>query len=79
MTLKEYLKGAVGNTSIPLHYEAEIATYKRVDSNDYKGRKWYKVYYTGYDSKYGAFMVSPETEEWRDTTMLEFYGGAVVD
>lgn len=84
MELKEYLENDFfaktgSRTSIPEHYRTEISTYKRVEENDYKGRKWYKVYYAGTDCKYCAFMVSPDTKEVRDMTMSEFYGGAVVD
>ena len=57
----------------------EISTYTKVDKNDTKGRTWYKIYYAGTDSKYGAFMVSPDTKEYRNTTMSEFYGGGIVD
>ena len=50
-----------------------------VDSNDYTGRKWHKVHRAKYDSKYGAFMICLDTKQWRNTTMEEFYGGAVID
>ena len=49
-------------------------TFAQVDEEDYKGRVWYKVYNSKYDSKYGAYMVCFDTEEWRYTTAREFYG-----
>ena len=84
VSLKEYLEansgwGRSSRICIPSEYKNEISTYTRVDENDTKGRTWYKIYYTGTDSKYGAFMVSPDTKEYRNTTMSEFYGGGIVD
>lgn len=55
------------------------STFKKVDKNDQAGRKWHKVYGRSCDSKYGSYMISIETQEWRNTTMSEFYGSAVVD
>lgn len=78
-TIKEYLEGKRGNTSLPNDFRAEFSWYTRVDDNDKAGRKWFKVYWSGTDSKYGAFMICPDTKEWRNTTMMEFYGGACVD
>lgn len=63
------------NNSIP-HEMSEFIqkTFSLVDSNDYKGRKWFKVFDCKYDSKFGAYMICLETEERRDTTDGEFYG-----
>lgn len=55
------------------------STFKEVDRNDRVGRTWHKVYRRGNDSKYGSYMVSIETKEWRNTTMDEFYGDGIVD
>lgn len=53
--------------------------YKQVDTEDRGGRSWFKVHRAAGDSKYGAFMICPDFNQWRNTTMKEFYGGAVVD
>lgn len=81
LTLKEYLESQsnYGRIDLPISYKGEISTYIKVPDEDTKGRTWYKVYWENSDCKYGAFMVSPNTKEWRNTTMSEFYGGAVVD
>ena len=82
MSIKDYLEQQSKNyprLGLPNKFREEFNSYKRVDENDTKGRTWYKVYWEGTDCKYGAFMVSPDTKEWRNTTMSEFYGGAVVD
>ena len=60
-------------------HEHIISTFNKVEKNDRLGRIWHKVYCQGSDSKYGSYMISIETKEWRNTTMSEFYGGAVVD
>lgn len=68
------------NTGISPELDKYIRdTFSQVDNNDRAGRTWYKVYNWEYDSKYGAYMISIETQEWRNTTMSEFYGCAVVD
>lgn len=81
MTLIEYLTENEGRSRIclPRTYQSEVMAYERVDENDSKGRKWFKVYFEGTDCKYGAFMICPDTKQQRPTTMSEFYGGAVVD
>lgn len=69
-----------GNVGLSEDEHAFIdANFKEVDQNDYAGRKWRKVHRAKYDSKYGAFMICLDTDQWRNTTMEEFYGGAVVD
>ena len=40
-------------------------------------RVWLKVHCEKHDPKFGAFMICMATEEWRDTTMDEFYGSVV--
>ena len=60
-------------------HEHIISTFNKGEKNDRSGRIWHKVYCQGSDSKYGAYMISIETQEWRNTTMSEFYGDAVVD
>lgn len=78
--LKEKLETRKGNVGLSEEEYAYIeANFKEVDKNDYAGRKWRKVHRAKYDSKYGAFMICLETEQWRNTTFEEFYGGAVVD
>lgn len=68
------------NTGISPELHKHIRdTFSQVDNNDRAGRTWYKVYNWKYDSKYGAYMISIETQEWRNPTVIEFYGGAVVD
>lgn len=81
LTLKEYCSqnSKYGRFSIPKEYASEINSYTKVDENTHKQENWYKVYYAGTDSKYGAFMICPDTKEWRHTTFEEFYGGSVVD
>lgn len=81
ITLKEYLESQprVGRCSLPITFKGEVGTYIKVPDEDTKGRTWYKVYWADTDCKYGAFMVSPDTKEWRNTTMSEFYGGGIVD
>lgn len=80
MTLKEYLeKNNWANTNIPKEFQAEILSYTKVPKEDSAGRKWYKVYFDGTDSKYSSFMICPDTKERRSTSFEEFYGGAVVD
>lgn len=56
-----------------------IANFKSVPPNDVGGRKWYRVYTPGADSKFGRYMVCLDTKERRSQTMDEFYGGGVVD
>lgn len=56
-----------------------IANFKSVPTNDVKGRKWYRVYTPGGDSKFGRYMVCLDTKERRSQTMDEFYGGGIVD
>jgi hypothetical protein len=56
-----------------------IANFKSVPTNDVGGRKWYRVYTPGADSKFGRYMVCLDTKERRSQTMDEFYGGGVVD
>lgn len=53
--------------------------FKRVDTNDTAGRKWCRVVRSGNDEKYGSFMVSFDTKEYRGRTFDEFYGGGIVD
>lgn len=53
--------------------------FKEVPTNDVKGRKWYRVYTPGGDSKFGRYMVCLDTKERRNQTMDEFYGGGIVD
>lgn len=77
MTLKEYLKDKTGNIAIPNEFTTEIDSYTKVPSEDLEGRKWYKVHYSGTDSKYCAFMVCPDTKQRRSTTFMEFYGSVV--
>lgn len=82
MNIKDYLEQQPRNfprLSLPNEFREEFRNYKRVDENDTKGRTWYKVYWEGTDCKYGAFMISPDTKEYRNTTFSEFYGGGVVD
>lgn len=52
--------------------------YTKIAAERTKGQ-WYKVYPEHSDSKYGAYMVNPDLLAYREPTMLEFYGGAVVD
>lgn len=80
-TLKEYCiqHSKLGRFSIPREYESEINSYTKVDKDANKQGCWYKVYYAGTDSKYYAFMICPDTKEWRHTTFEEFYGGSIVD
>lgn len=56
-----------------------IANFKSVPTNDVGGRKWYRVYTPGGDSKFGRYMVCLDTKERRNQTMDEFYGGGIVD
>ena len=56
-----------------------ITNFKSVPPNDVAGRKWYRVYTPGADSKFGRYMVCLDTKERRSQTMDEFYGGGVVD
>lgn len=56
-----------------------ITNFKSVPTNDVGGRKWYRVYTPGADSKFGRYMVCLDTKERRSQTMDEFYGGGVVD
>lgn len=82
MSIKDYLERQPRNfprLSLPNKFREEFRDYKKVDENDTKGRTWYKVYWEGTDCKYGAFMISPDTKEYRNTTFSEFYGGGVVD
>lgn len=82
MSIKDYLEQQPRNfprLGLPNKFQEEFRNYKRVDENDTKGRTWYKVYWEGTDCKYGAFMISPDTKEYRNTTFSEFYGGGVVD
>lgn len=68
------------NTGISPELHKHIRnTFRKVDNNNRAGRVWYKVYNWECDSKYGAYMISIETQEWRNTTISEFYGDAVVD
>lgn len=63
------------NNSIPHEMSEYIKrAFTQVDEEDYKGRKWFKVHDSKYDSKYGAYMICLVTEEWRNTTASEFYG-----
>lgn len=41
--------------------------------------KFYKVYRSGNDAKYGHYMVNPHTMCRRGSTFDEFYGGGIVD
>ena len=41
--------------------------------------KFYKVYRSGNDAKYGHYMINPYTKHWRNSTFSEFYGGGIVD
>jgi hypothetical protein len=43
------------------------------------GRKWVTVREKGADYKYGRYMVSVETKEYRNQTFSEFYGSGIVD
>lgn len=82
MSIKDYLEQQPRNfprLSLLNKFREEFRDYKKVDENDTKGRTWYKVYWEGTDCKYGAFMISPDTKEYRNTTFSEFYGGGVVD
>ena len=56
-----------------------MTNYKEVPRNDVKGRIWYRVYTPGGDSKFGRYMVSLDTKEYRSQTMDEFYDGGIVD
>lgn len=51
--------------------------FRNVERNDCSARRWHKVHCVNHDSKYGAFMICLETEQWRDVTMDEFYGSVV--
>ena len=78
-SVKRWGRG-MSNTGISPELHKHIRdTFRKVDNNDRAGRTWYKVYNWNGDSKYGAYMISIETQEWRNTTMSEFYGCAVVD
>ena len=70
--LKEIRYGRLGTSSIPRKMSEYIhKTYKEVDRN-VRGGIWYRVYTIGTDSKYGAFLISPTTHEWRHLNELEF-------
>lgn len=78
--LREYLEKSTRPCySISREYKSEIDSFEQVDSSDYAGRKWHKVYYQGTDAKYGHFMICLETRQRRSSTMSEFYGNGVVD
>ena len=81
LALKEYCNqhSKYGRFSIPKEYASEISSYTKVDRDAIEQKCWYKVYYEGTDSKYSAFMICPDTKEWRPTTFEEFYGGSIVD
>lgn len=78
-TIKEYLDGKVGRINLPNEFREEFKEYNKVPVSLRFGRTWFKVYWSGTDSKYGAFMICPDTKEWRNLTISEFYGGAIVD
>lgn len=50
-----------------------------VDDNAVIGRNWIQVREKGADYKYGRYMVSVETKEYRNQTFSEFYGSGIVD
>lgn len=52
--------------------------YTKVPTEQTDG-KWYKVYRFGTDSKYGHYMIDPIGMRRRNSTMMEFYGGCVID
>ena len=54
------------------HYDYIKSTFSKTDKNDYEGRTWYKVHCCEHDSKFGAFMICLETEQWRGVTIDEF-------
>lgn len=56
-------------------------TYEYVDQDEgfTPSDDWKHVYPVGADSKYGTFVYSDKLKMWRGPTMMEFYGGAVVD
>jgi hypothetical protein len=56
-----------------------MSNFKKVSRDDIIGRKWYRVYAAGADSKFGRYMVSLDTRERRNQTMDEFYDGGIVD
>lgn len=58
-------------------YDYIKSSFKNVERNDYAAREWHKVHCRNHDSKYGAFMICLEAEQWRNVTMDEFYGSVV--
>ena len=68
--------GKFGIQSISIEMDEFIRkNYTECDSEG----KFYKVYRTGNDAKYGHYMVNPRTMHWRNSTFDEFYGGGIVD
>lgn len=53
--------------------------FKKIESDDTIGRNWCRVVRDGNDEKYGSYMVSFDTKEYRGRTFDEFYGGGIVD
>lgn len=53
--------------------------FTKVDNNSVIGRNWVQVREKGADYKYGRYMVSVETKEYRNQTFSEFYGSGIVD
>lgn len=58
-------------------YDYIKKSFRNVERDDTSARKWHKVHCCEHDSKYGAFMICLETEQWRNVTMSEFYGSVV--
>ena len=58
-------------------YDYIKSCFRNVERADSSAREWYKVHCCKHDSKYGAFMICLETEQWRNVTMDEFYGSVV--
>lgn len=52
--------------------------YDEVDRHKTNGR-WYMVYRKGSDSYRNAYMINPETKEWRMPTFTEYYTGSTVN
>lgn len=52
--------------------------FKEVESSNFKGRSWYKVYRIGTDPKYNHYMICIDSKEYRKSTEEEFYTGKYV-
>ena len=75
MEQKELFNELTRRNISQLAWDYIFNNFKKVETDDYKGRVWTSVSRIDNDEKYGRIMICLDTKEWRNDNFSEFYGG----